>query len=211
MRGIDLSDQCFGKLLVKKRAASYRRPCGQSVIKWICVCDCGNRTIVAGAKLRGGNTASCGCLQKENRLKIKLRATTHGHSSNGIRTKEYRAWSQAKSRCYRLKDRGYKNYGARGINMCEKWKKSFEAFIKDMGPCPPGRSLERIDVNGNYEPTNCRWATTLEQHNNRRDNQYVEIAGERLTVAQASRRMGVPAHRIYSRITKGQSIEKGLH
>lgn len=206
MRYVDITGYRFGRLVVKERAGSYRQPAGPIHTTWTCLCDCGNMKVVRASKLKDGTTMSCGCFGRERNVEAHRR---HGHAI-GRRSKEYRAWCQAKSRCYRLKDRGYKNYGARGITMSDQWRESFPAFLKDMGPCPPGRSLERIDVNGNYESANCRWATTSEQHNNRRDNRYVEVAGERMTAAQASRRLGIPAYQIYRALTQGQSIERVL-
>jgi hypothetical protein len=114
-------------------------------------------------------------------------------------TREYLAWAHAKQRCTNPRATGYKDYGGRGITMCKEWAESFEAFFDDMGLCPPGYSIERIDVNGHYEPENCKWADTIDQRNNRRDNRFIEVEGERMTIAQASRKLGVPAHRLYAR------------
>lgn len=184
---IDLTGQRFGCLTVEKRAGRDVSPRGRYVT-WSCRCDCGQAVIVRGAKLREGTTRSCGCYGRERNIEAHTR---HGHAASGSRSREYQAWSQAKSRCERVGDRGYKNYGGRGIRMCPEWSDSFEAFLRDVGPCPPGLTLERKDVNGHYESGNCRWATNFEQHQNRRDNLYVDLDSERVTVAEASRRLGI--------------------
>lgn len=197
----DLAGQRYGRLTVLERAPTRTEPRGYRLTMWRCICDCGNAVIVWASKLSEGATKSCGCLARERNVEAHTR---HGHASDRRRTREYKAWEGAKGRCHREKDPGFKNYGARGIRMCDRWRESFEAFLEDMGLCPRDHSIERIDVNGNYEPANCRWANLVEQHSNRRDNRFIEVGGERVTLAQASRRLGVPRHRLESRAAPSQ-------
>ncbi len=143
-----------GRLTVKGRADGYE---GKGA-HYHCACSCGNEVIVFGSNLRSAKTRSCGCLQMEARLH-------HGAS----RTPEYQAWKGMKGRCYNRKSTGYANWGGRGITVCEQWKNSFSAFLADVGPRPgPSYSLDRINVDGNYEPGNCRWATAEMQSRNTR-------------------------------------------
>lgn len=159
---------------------SSRAPNRGKRTTWNCTCTCGNDVVVLGQHLASGRTRSCGCLRRVRRE----RTLKHGHCSNGQRSREYRAWHDAKSRCYCPGAGGFENYGGRGIRVHPAWRNDFTAFLSAMGECPEGCSLDRIDVNGNYEPGNCRWATRTEQARNRRTSRHLEHDGETLTIPE---------------------------
>jgi hypothetical protein len=154
VRLIDLSGKRFGRWTVLAR----RPQPGRAV--WICVCDCGREGVIYGAHLRGGFSRSYGCLQRDHLV-------THGHTRGGRATRVYRCWGNMLQRCFNPNNPTFVWYGARGIGVCERWL-GFQNFVADMGHPPPLRSLDRIDVDGNYEPSNCHWATVAEQYRNRR-------------------------------------------
>jgi hypothetical protein len=128
---------------------------------WLCLCECGNETLVSTSNLRNNGTKSCGCLRV-----IASRAL---HTKHGLREHElYSVWCDMKKRCYNVNSVSYKNYGYRGITVCDRWLNSFKNFLIDMGERPAGMTLDRINVDGNYEPNNCRWTTTDIQNVNQR-------------------------------------------
>ncbi len=134
---------------------------------WRCRCDCGNEIKVQAGRLKSGHTQSCGCLRKETTIKTNKAQKKHGMCF----TPEYKAWANMKDRCTKSNHKQYKDYGGRGIKVCEHWLESFENFYADMGPKPFPKilySIDRINNDGNYEPNNCRWATSKQQADNRR-------------------------------------------
>lgn len=131
--------------------------------------------------------------------------TTHGMAYS----KTYKIWNGILSRCTRPRSTSYENYGGRGIAVCERWQ-MFPNFLADMGECPPGSSIERIDNNGHYCPENCKWADRIEQGNNRRNNVIIEFNGEKLTAAQWGRKLGIARTTLIRRLRDGKPIERVL-
>ncbi len=178
---------------------------------WKFVCECGNEIIARFSAVKSGNTKSCGCWDREVASK---KATTHGHSGVDDPYKdEYRIWRGMKKRASgTLTGDKNINYSKKNISICESWKESFVNFLNDMGKRPsPKHSIDRIDNNGNYEPTNCRWATPKEQARNRSSNRLLTYAGETKTLAEWAEITGISGKKINSRISKlGWSIEKAL-
>ncbi len=151
----DLAGQQFGRLTAIEVAV--KKPS----VTWKCKCICGNTAEVRASYLKSGHTRSCGCLHLERAETLNR---THGMTDTGT----YRSWVAMRRRCTDKSYRDFHLYGGRGISVCERWMSSFENFLEDMGERPKGRTLDREDNDGNYEPGNCRWATPKEQRENRR-------------------------------------------
>ena len=168
----DLTGKKFGKLQVIKRS-------NRKGAYWICKCDCGNISEVYSSNLISGRTVSCGCYLNEIR---KTQRTTHGDSKSRL----YNIWTLMKKRCSDKNCKAYQNYGGRGISVCPEWKNDFESFKNWAinNGYSSGLTIDRIDNNGNYEPSNCRWADVKTQNNNNRMNVKVTINGETKTLAQ---------------------------
>lgn len=175
---------------------------------WKCLCKCGNEVIVRGKQLKFGSTKSCGCYKNEL---IRARSLTHGHHIGRKMSPEYQAWRHMKSRCYNPNVERYPHYGGRGIKVCDRWVDSFEAFLEDMGLRPtPLHSLERKEVNEDYCPGNCIWATREEQANNKRNSHFIEYKGIRKTIAQMAAHFNISQNLLGSRINSGWSVEKAI-
>ena len=166
--------------------------------KVLCRCDCGTEREVSYGSLLNGGTLSCGCLRDEI---TSAASTTHGMAQS----REYQSWSHLRRRCNNPNDAQYKNYGGRGIKVCKRWDNSFENFIADMGRAPEGTTIDRINNEGNYEPSNCRWATASQQANNKRNNKFITIDGITLTYAQWEKRSGLRRGVVSERIKAGWS------
>ncbi len=161
----DLKNVRFSRLVANKciGVAPSRK------MLWECLCDCGKIVVTESSSLINGNTKSCGCLQKEVARESLLATTkTHGDTVKGVTTSEYRAWQSMRQRCMNPNQHSFRLWGGRGITICDRWS-DFSNFLSDMGRKPsPRHSIDRINNDGNYEPSNCRWATQKEQIANRR-------------------------------------------
>lgn len=195
----------FSRLIVVSAAEPVSRPSGgKPRLRWLCLCDCGVEKIVRQEYLKSGNTRSCGCLYRESRHTARL---THGQTKTPL----HRVWMTMKERCHNPNNHKYPDYGGRGITVCPAWRESFEAFLADMGERPStGHSIERINNDGNYEPSNCRWATPDEQSANRRNNIWVEWQGRRMILRDAIATAGLPRKSVERRLKRGWTLERAL-
>lgn len=182
---IDLTGKTFGRLTVisfSHTARHYNR-------YWNCICECGVKKCVSAASLSNGNAKSCGCYLVECRYKnIK-----HGNSRSSGKTPEYNAWQAMKRRCDGKNTKLFNYYGGRGIYVCERWLHSFDNFLLDMGEKPSiEHSLDRFpDTDGNYEPSNCRWATDEQQRRNKRNNVWIEFEGVKMILNDWANYFGI--------------------
>lgn len=197
---IEIAGQRFGRWLVLDYAGAQR---------WNCRCDCGVEQAVLSANLRYGQTQSCGCLCAEMAI---AQMTQHGASTRDNRTPEYRAWENAKSRCYNPNHVSWKYYGKLGVKVCAEWIDDFEAFLSYVGQRPSVQhSLDRYpDKDGNYEPGNVRWATDSEQIRNRRNSLTVSVRGEVLCLKDAAAKYGVRYTDLANRLRRGWNPERAL-
>lgn len=189
MKFCDLTGKRFGRLTVIKRVYIN----GNHNTHWLCKCDCGNETVVESNHLKRGDTKSCGCLTKK-------RSTTHGFS----KTRLYSIYYKMKERTINEHDTAYQYYGGRGIKVCDEWINDFKAFYEwaiDNG-YKDGLTIDRIDTNGNYEPSNCRWSTRKEQANNRRTNKNISYNGETHNLKQWSEKLGINYGTLKARINR---------
>lgn len=166
---------------------------------WRCRCECGKEKVLPVSSVRSGHTKSCGCYGKEKCKIPKKHGLSYSH--------EYKSWSGAKERCINLNNKRYDRYGGRGIIMCDRWANSFENFFADMGPAPKGCSIDRIDNDGNYEPSNCRWASNKEQANNTSCVKNVLLFGVKMSCRDAAKILGISP----SSITQRTKRKKQTH
>ncbi len=196
----NLAGQRFGRLIV----LAYVGPSSEGAI-WSCRCDCGKELSVRGKSLRTGNTRSCGCLFLES-LIVNPRALKHGQCP------EWQSWASMIRRCHEAGATGFKNYGGRGISVCDRWRgpDGFTHFLADLGNRPLGHELDRKDNDGNYCPENCRWATSKEQAQNRRDTVLIEFQGRLQCLAAWADELGFNRSTLAYRIASGWPIERAL-
>ena len=176
---------------------------------WECVCDCGNHSYVSTSRLLRGKSLSCGCYSRDVCIE---RSTKHNGSHRGNTEKLYRIWNDMKRRCSKEYRSDYERYGGRGITVCSEWQESYETF-RDWAMShgyKPGLSIDRIDNNNGYSPDNCRWETMQRQANNKRNNRVVEVNGEKMTLADACRSLGLKYGTIHSRLRRGWTESESL-
>jgi hypothetical protein len=177
------------------RAASNRY-----CLLWRCACRCGGSAVVSGGSLRGRYTRSCGCLQKERTGNANR---THGKSG----TREYYIWRAMKQRC-----ESHPDYAGRGIRVCSRWLRSFEAFITDMGQSPaPGFTIERLNNSKGYSPGNCAWVSQKANNRNKRNNRIIEYAGRSQCVSAWAEELGVPRETLKSRLARGWDVHEVIN
>lgn len=189
----DLTGQKFGKLTVLKRVANKGIK-----LRWLCRCDCGKTVEASGSNLKSGRTVSCGCTYKQQH---------HGMR----KTRLYETWNMMKQRCFNPNNHCYSRYGGRGITVFPGWLNDFQAFYDYVSKLPhfgeEGYTLDRIDVNGNYEPDNVRWADAKTQSRNKRNNIIVEYQGVKMTLAEAAEKSGVQPTTLKRRLKHGETGE----
>lgn len=185
----------FNKLTVLKKTDEK----ASKSYLWLCKCDCGNFTKTKKWNITSGNTKSCGCLKMDVVKMMNRQNTSHGMSG----TKIYRVWESMKRRCDSKKAERYANYGGRGITYCEEWEdfKGFYEWVEESG-YKEGLTIDRIDVNGNYEPSNCRWVTLEQQSFNKTNSRKFNYKGEELTIAELAKASGKSYHLVYQRLVK---------
>lgn len=201
----ELSGKRFGKLLVLRRV--NRTEDGDHAPIWECKCDCGNMTKVKSGNLMNGKTNSCGCIRRESTSELGRSRRVYSEAEKRLRS----IWTDMLRRCEKPSNKDFRNYGARGIVVCNEWH-SFDTFKEwsfENGYAS-SLSIDRVDVNGNYSPSNCKWATVTEQANNKRNTQFVNYNGEKISVANLSREKGVSYPTLLSRIKAGWDVETAV-
>lgn len=190
----DITGQKFGRLTA---IGGYDRSTG--VTYWDFQCECGTVKSIPARSVKNGAISSCGCLKSDV---MKESKTSHGMARSPV----YAVWGSMVSRCTNPNTPQWDDYGGRGIRVCDRWLK-FENFLADMGECPSGMSIDRIDVNGNYEPGNCRWATPKEQSRNRRNTVFLTVNGRTQPLAEWAEEIGCGYDRLLRRKMGGWSDE----
>lgn len=200
-KGEDLTGRKFGRWNVISFLSSI-----DGKASWNCRCDCGTESVVRSNGLKSGGTKSCGCYRVES---ARSHQTKHGHKTRTVQTRTYKSWCGMKERCLVKTNKRYEDYAGRGITICDRWIHSFENFLEDMGECPEGLTLHRVDNDGNYELGNCIWADAVIQANSRRSSRFEIAFGKRQTLAEWARESGIPYYRLVWR-TNRHGIERAL-
>lgn len=185
----------FGRLTILKAIPAPR----YGGRRYKCQCSCGNICFSMSSSIRKGKTKSCGCLKTETIIAQSKKNITHGKHNTAV----YYSWRAMKERCLLKTHKQYRHYGGRGITVCQRWMR-FENFYEDMGD-PSGLTLDRIDNNKGYSKENCRWATMLEQSNNKRTNIFIKYQDRRMTLAELSREVGISHDTLWRRYKAGKS------
>lgn len=202
---IDLTGKRFNRLLVLERVENHITKGGNPKAQWLCKCDCGKEKIVKGCELRKKHSRSCGCYAREINSK---RMTTHGKSS----TRLYITWNNMKQRCYNAKNKEYKDYGGRGITVCEEWLDKENGFISFYNwsmshGYQDNLEIDRIDNDKGYSSNNCRWATRKEQLNNYRKNHVITYQGQQYSIKQLSEKLNISERVLRYRIESNWNEE----
>lgn len=194
-----LAGERFGKLVVVAESGRDKH----GAVMWLCTCACGATAAVRGSGLKAGTTRSCGCGVAE----AASMPRSHGQTGSPL----YQRWRAMLGRTGNPKHHEYANYGGRGIGVCARWRQSFEAFQADMGPgFSPDLELDRRDVDGDYEPGNCRWVTSTEQQRNKRNNHRVTFDGRTQTVQGWAEELGIKPNTIVTRLRRGWPVDRAL-
>lgn len=196
----DLTGRKFGRLTALKFDHRNKKH-----TYWVCGCECGKQSSVTQNSLCGGKTRSCGCLVGDTQ---RASHTTYGYTVGHKLSPEYMAWCAMKSRCYNKNDGRYEYYGARGIAVCEEWRKNYVQFLSDMGPRPTKFSIERKNNDGSYAAWNCVWASAKDQVRNRSNTVFVTFNGQQMTLQEACDLVNLPYHTAYKRMWKGRPEEE---
>ena len=187
---LDLTGRRFDRLVVIRRDGSHRAPSGTTFPTWLVRCDCKTTKVVQGRHLLNGDAKSCGCFKREKEPGVS-------------RLPEYAVWAAMIQRCSNPNDRGFKNFGGRGIMVCRRWLKSFTDFLADMGPRPTAKhSVERVDNNGPYAPENCVWGTRLQQNRNRRHCRLLTVGGRTQLMTDWARERNISVATIHKRLRR---------
>lgn len=201
---IDMSGNKYGRLTAIRRVENSNR----EQTMWLFKCDCGKEIVANGFSVRSGHTTSCGCRLSEVTASLKY---SHGMA----RTRIYRTYQHMKERCINQDDKSYWRYGGRGIKICDEWlgESGFDNFNNwsILNGYNENLTIDRIDVNGNYEPSNCRWATWRTQANNKRNNRYITYDGTTKTLSEWSQQFGIGEATIRARLNRGWDIDKALN
>lgn len=199
----DLTGEKIGRLTVIKRVENNKANNAQ----WLCQCECGKEIITTTANLKRRHSKSCGCLRKEHTSGINNNFYKHGMYN----TKLYQTWHNMKQRCFNKNSSHYKNYGGRGIKVCNEWLEFMNFYNWAMSnEYSEGLTIDRIDVNGNYEPDNCRWVDNKTQCNNKRNNHLITYNGKTHTMMEWSRLLNIKYDVLRFRLKRGWDIEKAL-
>lgn len=195
---INIAGERYGRLVAVRRGGSR---------KWLFQCDCGVTKEIVHHHVRAGNTRSCGCLHQDPdvRRRVSEGASTHGYSKHPL----YPTWLAMHKRCSNPDHAQFADYGGRGITVCSRWSE-IANFIEDMGPRPPGYTIERIDNHKGYEPSNCKWATRAEQNGNSRKNRHLTHAGRTMTISEWEREIGLARGSLWARINSGWDTARAI-
>lgn len=196
----------YGQLQIVKEIEPITDSKGRHIRTMRCKCDCGDNVSVRLSDMRSGHTSSCGCIHKSSVANIGRRNRIHGMTDSPT----WKTWKSMRDRCCDYRHKDYSNYGGRGISICDRWRESFQDFLSDMGERPESMSIERIDNDGNYEPSNCCWANNEQQGRNRRTNRVLTLDGRSMCMKDWSLETGISDQTIHHRLKAGWTVKRAL-